>query len=125
MMLRVSPGSGAPAARINPLEPVPVSGCGVCAALAETNNNPRCIEVATNVPGKVVVRSSASGRAVEFTPAEWADFLSGAKLGEIDLSAQGAGARGPFRRVRATPAPSARWLLAYLRLLAASRDLNR
>ncbi|MFD8979283.1 DUF397 domain-containing protein [Streptomyces sp. NPDC059564] len=51
------------------------------------NNNPRCVEVATNVPGRVVVRSSVSGRAVEFTPAEWADFLSGAKLGEFDLSA--------------------------------------
>lgn len=35
MTLRVSPDSGAPATRISPLEPVPVSGCGVCAALAE------------------------------------------------------------------------------------------
>jgi hypothetical protein len=32
------------------------------------NNNPRCVEVATNVPGKVVVRSSVTGRVVEFTP---------------------------------------------------------
>ncbi|MET9882555.1 DUF397 domain-containing protein [Streptomyces sp. NPDC006430] len=51
------------------------------------NNNPRCVEVATNVPGKVVVRSSETGRAVEFTPTEWTDFLTGAKLGEFDLSA--------------------------------------
>ncbi|MFD7162189.1 DUF397 domain-containing protein [Streptomyces violascens] len=51
------------------------------------NNNPRCIEVATNVPGKVAVRNSVTGRAVEFTAVEWSDFLTGAKLGEFDLSA--------------------------------------
>jgi len=51
------------------------------------NNDPRCVEVATNVPGKVAVRSTVTGKAVEFTPDEWTDFLSGAKLGEFDLSA--------------------------------------
>ncbi|MFF7229828.1 uncharacterized protein DUF397 [Streptomyces sp. 2333.5] len=51
------------------------------------NKDPRCVEVATNVPGKVVVRSSVSGEAVEFTAVEWTDFLSGAKLGEFDISA--------------------------------------
>ncbi|MGW1839836.1 DUF397 domain-containing protein [Streptomyces sp. NPDC002067] len=51
------------------------------------NNDPRCVEVATNVPGTVVVRSSVTGRAVEFTTEEWADFLSGAKLGEFDVAA--------------------------------------
>ncbi|TGA84201.1 DUF397 domain-containing protein [Streptomyces sp. MZ04] len=51
------------------------------------NNDPRCVEVATNVPDTVVVRSSVTGRTLEFTPTEWTDFLSGAKLGEFDLSA--------------------------------------
>lgn len=51
------------------------------------NNDPRCVEVATNVPGTVVVRSSVTGKGVEFTSDEWTDFLSGAKLGEFDLSA--------------------------------------
>ncbi|MEU8886886.1 DUF397 domain-containing protein [Streptomyces sp. NPDC048442] len=50
------------------------------------NNDPRCVEVATNIPGKVAVRSTTTGREVEFTSAEWTDFLSGAKLGEFDLS---------------------------------------
>ncbi|WP_432069638.1 DUF397 domain-containing protein [Streptomyces sp. AA1529] len=51
------------------------------------NNDPRCVEVATNVPGRVTVRSSVSGRTVEFTAGEWNDFLSGAKLGEFDVAA--------------------------------------
>ncbi|GGZ12259.1 hypothetical protein GCM10010387_00120 [Streptomyces inusitatus] len=51
------------------------------------NADPRCVEVATNVPGRVAVRSSVTGRTVEFTSVEWADFLTGAKLGEFDLSA--------------------------------------
>lgn len=51
------------------------------------NNDPRCVEVATNIPGKVAVRSTVTGKTVEFTNAEWTDFLSGAKLGEFDLSA--------------------------------------
>ncbi|MBT2530115.1 DUF397 domain-containing protein [Streptomyces sp. ISL-99] len=51
------------------------------------NNDPRCVAVATNVVGKVAVRSTVSGQTVEFTADEWTDFLSGAKLGEFDLSA--------------------------------------
>ncbi|MET8677362.1 DUF397 domain-containing protein [Streptomyces sp. NPDC004647] len=51
------------------------------------NNNKLCVEVATNVPGTVAVRNSTTGAAVEFTSEEWNDFLSGAKLGEFDLSA--------------------------------------
>ncbi len=51
------------------------------------NNDPRCVEVATNVPGKVAVRSTVTGNAVEFTAEEWTGFLSGAKLGGFDLSA--------------------------------------
>ncbi|MEU3600573.1 DUF397 domain-containing protein [Streptomyces sp. NPDC006798] len=55
-------------------------------ACTYNNSNPRCVEVATNVPGVVAVRSSVSGRTVEFTAIEWTGFLSGAKLGEFDLS---------------------------------------
>ncbi|GAB3015118.1 hypothetical protein GCM10023080_098310 [Streptomyces pseudoechinosporeus] len=51
------------------------------------NDDPRCVEVATNVPGKVAVRNSATGQSVEFTAVEWTGFLAGAKLGEFDLSA--------------------------------------
>ncbi|WP_171112290.1 MULTISPECIES: DUF397 domain-containing protein [Streptomyces] len=51
------------------------------------NNDPRCVEVATNVPGKVAVRNSATGQTVEFTAVEWTDFLSGAKVGEFDVTA--------------------------------------
>ncbi|MFF4495506.1 DUF397 domain-containing protein [Streptomyces sp. NPDC001546] len=51
------------------------------------NNDPRCVQVATNVPGIVAVRNSGTGATVEFTAEEWADFLPGAKLGEFDLSA--------------------------------------
>ncbi|MGY5131309.1 DUF397 domain-containing protein [Streptomyces nigrescens] len=50
------------------------------------NKDPRCVEVATNVPGQVVVRSSVTGRALQFTTDEWTAFLEGAKLGEFDLS---------------------------------------
>lgn len=51
------------------------------------NNNKLCVEVATNVPGKVAVRNSLTSRTVEFTAVEWTDFLGGAKMGEFDLSA--------------------------------------
>jgi len=51
------------------------------------NNDPRCVEVATNVPGKVAVRSSVNGGTVEFSAEEWNDFLSGARLGEFDVAA--------------------------------------
>ncbi|WP_405998618.1 DUF397 domain-containing protein [Streptomyces sp. NBC_00829] len=51
------------------------------------NNNKLCVEVATNVPGKVVLRSSVTGQTVEFTAVEWAEFLPGAKLGEFDVTA--------------------------------------
>lgn len=51
------------------------------------NNDPRCVAVATNVSGKVAVRSTVTGRTVEFTAEEWIDFLGGAKLGEFDVTA--------------------------------------
>ncbi|MFD9487785.1 DUF397 domain-containing protein [Streptomyces sp. NPDC059991] len=50
-------------------------------------NDRRCVEVATNVPGKVAIRNSETGHTIEFTAVEWTDFLGGAKLGEFDLSA--------------------------------------
>ncbi|WP_455356111.1 DUF397 domain-containing protein [Streptomyces sp. SYSU K217416] len=50
-------------------------------------NDRRCVEVAVNVPGVVAVRNSTTGATVEFTDIEWIDFLTGAKLGEFDLSA--------------------------------------
>lgn len=34
------------------------------------NNDPRCVEVATNVPGKVAIRNSETGGTVEFTAIE-------------------------------------------------------
>ncbi|WP_431042930.1 DUF397 domain-containing protein [Streptomyces sp. P1-3] len=51
------------------------------------NNDPRCVEVATNVPGAVAVRNSVTGETVAFTTVEWTAFLSGAKLGEFDPAA--------------------------------------
>ncbi|MFJ8230375.1 DUF397 domain-containing protein [Streptomyces sp. NPDC094448] len=56
-------------------------------ACTYNNSNPRCVEVATNVSGVVAVRNSKTGDAVAFTAVEWTDFLTGAKLGEFDLSA--------------------------------------
>ncbi|MET9294939.1 DUF397 domain-containing protein [Streptomyces sp. NPDC003077] len=51
------------------------------------NDNPRCVEVATNIPGKVAVRNSAMGQTIAFTTVEWTAFLDGAKLGEFDVTA--------------------------------------
>lgn len=55
-------------------------------ACTYNNNDPRCVEVATNVPGKVAVRNSTTSETVEFTAVEWTDFLNGAKLGEFDVT---------------------------------------
>ncbi|MFF4791792.1 DUF397 domain-containing protein [Streptomyces sp. NPDC001276] len=55
-------------------------------ACTYNNNDPRCVEVATNVPGQVAVRSSVTGKTVEFTTDEWIRFLEGAKLGEFDVA---------------------------------------
>ncbi|MER0445915.1 DUF397 domain-containing protein [Streptomyces sp. Edi4] len=51
------------------------------------SSNKLCAEVATNVPGTVAVRNSATGQTVEFTAVEWADFLPGAEPGEFDVTA--------------------------------------
>ncbi|MFI1869578.1 DUF397 domain-containing protein [Streptomyces jumonjinensis] len=56
-------------------------------ACTYNNSDPRCVQVATNVVGRVAVRSSVTGQTVEFTTIEWTDFLTGAKLGEFDLLA--------------------------------------
>lgn len=50
------------------------------------NDDPRCVEVATNVPGTVSVRSSVTGATVEFSTPEWRDFLAGACSGEFDAA---------------------------------------
>lgn len=46
-----------------------------------------CVEVATNLPGKVVVRDSKDreGSVLVFTPEEWDAFGRGMKNGEFDL----------------------------------------
>ncbi len=69
------------------MEPVTEFAYRTSSACKYNNNDPRCVEVATNVPGTIAVRSSVTGRTVEFTTTEWTDFLAGAKLGEFDLSA--------------------------------------
>lgn len=51
------------------------------------NSDPRCVEVATNVPGKVVVRNSTTLKSVEFTTDEWTAFVGGVRLGEFDVKA--------------------------------------
>jgi hypothetical protein len=56
-------------------------------ACTYNNKDPRCVEVATNIAGKVVVRNSETGVTVEFSAAEWTDFVTGAKLREFDLTA--------------------------------------
>ncbi|MEU8625883.1 DUF397 domain-containing protein [Streptomyces sp. NPDC048669] len=66
---------------------VPVFEFRTSSACKYDNNNKLCVEVATNVPGKVAVRSTTNGQTVEFTASEWTDFLSGAKLGEFDVAA--------------------------------------
>lgn len=72
---------------IGTMNAVPEFEFRTSSACQYNNNDPRCVEVATNVPGKVALRSTLTGKAVEFTAGEWTDFLSGAKLGEFDLSA--------------------------------------
>ncbi|MER6014261.1 DUF397 domain-containing protein [Streptomyces bluensis] len=66
---------------------VPAFAFRTSTACKYNNNDPRCVEVATNLPGKVAVRNSATGETVEFTAVEWTDFLTGAKLGEFDVTA--------------------------------------
>ncbi|MGX4692317.1 DUF397 domain-containing protein [Streptomyces sp. JNUCC 63] len=56
-------------------------------ACTYNNNDPRCVQVTTNVPGKVAVRNSATGETADFTADEGTDFLTGAKLGEFDVTA--------------------------------------
>ncbi|MEU1596227.1 DUF397 domain-containing protein [Streptomyces sp. NPDC005708] len=65
---------------------VPAFAFRTSTACTYNNNDPRCVEVATNVPGKVAVRNSVTGQTVEFTELEWTDFLAGAKLGEFDVT---------------------------------------
>lgn len=47
----------------------------------------QCVEVARNLPGKVLVRDSKNpnGPVLAFTPGEWTAFLDGAGKGEFDI----------------------------------------
>lgn len=49
----------------------------------------QCVEMATNLPGMVVVRDSKNpdGPKLVFTPSEWKAFLGGVRTGEFDLPA--------------------------------------
>ena len=69
------------------MDAVPEFAFRTSTACQYNNKDPRCVEIATNVPGKVAVRNSATGETVAFTAVEWTDFLSGAKLGEFDVTA--------------------------------------
>jgi hypothetical protein len=53
-----------------------------------SGNGGQCVEVASNLPGVIVVRDSKNpdGPALSFTPLEWRAFLSGASAGEFDLA---------------------------------------
>lgn len=50
-----------------------------------TGKTKNCVEVATNVPDFVAVRDGKTGSVQEYSVAEWADFLAGAKAGEFDV----------------------------------------
>lgn len=51
-----------------------------------SNGHNACIEVAGLPDGGVTVRNSRypSGPVLEYTPAEWAAFMTGCKAGEFD-----------------------------------------
>jgi hypothetical protein len=50
-------------------------------------NGGNCVEVASNLPGVIVVRDSKgrSGPVLTFTHSEWHAFIGGARDGEFDL----------------------------------------
>lgn len=50
------------------------------------NNDPRCLEIATNVRGSVALRDSKTGGTLVVTAEEWRGFSAGVKAGEFDLS---------------------------------------
>ena len=49
------------------------------------NNDPRCVEIATNVRGSVAIRDTKTGGTLVFTADEWRDFSTGIRAGEFDL----------------------------------------
>jgi len=53
-----------------------------------TTNGGGCVEVATSLPGIIVVRDSKDpdGPVLTFTPAEWEAFTAGVRDGEFDLA---------------------------------------
>lgn len=52
-----------------------------------SGDNGQCVQVATNLSGRVLVRDSKNpnGPVLIFTPGEWAAFLDGAGKGEFDI----------------------------------------
>ncbi|WP_116246321.1 DUF397 domain-containing protein [Nocardiopsis sp. FIRDI 009] len=54
-------------------------------SMCQYNRRNYCVEVATNLTGKVLVRNSSTGNTVEFDDEEWTTFLDGAKKGEFDV----------------------------------------
>jgi hypothetical protein len=55
-------------------------------ARCEALDQDGCVEIATNLPGRVALRDS-SNRLVEYDPQEWERFLNAARAGEFDLGA--------------------------------------
>ena len=53
---------------------------------ARSGANGDCVEVADNLPGVVAVRDSKNPAAgtLQFTPSEWAAFVTGVRHGEFD-----------------------------------------
>jgi hypothetical protein len=51
-------------------------------------NGGDCVEVASNLPGRVAVRDSKNpdGAVLALTPAAWRDFIAGIRAGQHDLT---------------------------------------
>jgi hypothetical protein len=49
-------------------------------------NGGQCVEVASNMPGFVVVRDSKDphGPALVYSPAQWQEFAAGVRAGKFD-----------------------------------------
>ena len=64
-----------------------VTGAMWCTSSYSSANGGNCVEVASNLPGVVVMRDSKdpAGPVLVFTPAEWQAFAVGVKIGEFDL----------------------------------------
>jgi len=54
---------------------------------SRSSGDGQCVEVATNLPGFIVVRDTKNrdGGTLAFTPEEWTAFVDGVMDGEFDL----------------------------------------